>query len=195
MKFLHIINRAVAKKIGIKRYFTGKPCKYGHSCERFVSGQCVICASESLKKYQNDNREKINEYARKRAKKHAAKINAYRDTWAAKNPDKIKAYAKTHKTRHRESINAKNANRRAMIRLAEGSFTPKQIQEKINYQRGRCANCTEKLLGKYHIDHVMPLSKGGSNYITNIEILCPGCNIAKSARLPEEWAKRNGRLL
>jgi hypothetical protein len=31
-----IISRAEAKARGLTRYFTGKPCKYGHIAERYV---------------------------------------------------------------------------------------------------------------------------------------------------------------
>lgn len=42
-----IIKRAAAQASGLKRYFTGKPCKHGHVAERQVSDkQCLDCKRE-----------------------------------------------------------------------------------------------------------------------------------------------------
>jgi hypothetical protein len=47
---LHIIiSRKEAKAQGLKRYFTGKPCKHGHIAERHMEGKCAKCA-ENWKK-------------------------------------------------------------------------------------------------------------------------------------------------
>ena len=36
-------------------------------------------------------------------------------------------------------------------------------------------------------DHVVPLSKGGSNYISNLKTACKACNRSKSSKLLSEW--------
>lgn len=39
-------SRADAKAAGLKRYFTGKPCKHGHVSERLLSDRnCLACAN------------------------------------------------------------------------------------------------------------------------------------------------------
>ncbi len=87
------------------------------------------------------------------------------------------------------------SKRRALKSRAEGSFTTGQIAELHKKQQGRCAWCAKKLGEKFHRDHRIPLSKGGSNRITNIELLCPTCNVRKQAQDPIEWARKNGKLL
>lgn len=43
---------------GLKRYFTGKPCKKGHVAERQVSDSyCVVCAKAQKDSYRRKNRE------------------------------------------------------------------------------------------------------------------------------------------
>jgi 5-methylcytosine-specific restriction endonuclease McrA len=61
-------------------------------------------------------------------------------------------------------------------------------------QRGKCHWCGEKVGRFYHVDHVVPLSKGGSNGPENLVIACAFCNISKHDRLPHEWSGSNGRL-
>jgi len=46
---MQIITRKEAREKGLKRYFTGKPCKRGHVAERYVSHNrpCVVCVWEN----------------------------------------------------------------------------------------------------------------------------------------------------
>jgi len=50
---MQVISRAEAKAKGLKRYFTGKPCKHGHVAERVVvNATCVECERASVRKYR-----------------------------------------------------------------------------------------------------------------------------------------------
>ena len=53
---LPIVTIQEARERGLKRYFTGKPCKYGHVCEKVVVNKsCYECqkvtARKNYKKY------------------------------------------------------------------------------------------------------------------------------------------------
>lgn len=51
-----IIGRAEAKAQGLKRYFTGIPCKVGHGCERVVSNWgCLECRAEGNRQWYKAN--------------------------------------------------------------------------------------------------------------------------------------------
>lgn len=54
-------------------------------------------------------------------------------------------------------------------------------------ERGKCANCNKDLIQELeddvHIDHIIPLSKGGCNDLVNLQILCKNCNLKKSNKL------------
>jgi 5-methylcytosine-specific restriction endonuclease McrA len=46
----------------------------------------------------------------------------------------------------------------------------------------RCNYCGSK--HKLELDHIIPLSRGGSHRLSNLQILCRSCNAKKGARLP-----------
>ena len=51
------------------------------------------------------------------------------------------------------------------------------ILKSFNY---RCADCGKtKDETTLHIDHIIPISRGGSNKLTNLQVLCKDCNLAK----------------
>ena len=51
---MEVISRKEAKARGLKRYFTGKPCKHGHVSERYTgSGACVECNATPERKAYN----------------------------------------------------------------------------------------------------------------------------------------------
>ncbi len=90
---------------------------------------------------------------------------------------------------------AGRARRRALVRQAEGVFTGSDVIRLWHRQRGECATCRVKC-GKrpsdsatYHVDHIMPLARGGSNWPHNLQILCSGCNLSKGAKTPVEFSR------
>jgi hypothetical protein len=45
---MEVVTRSYAKSIGLKRYFTGTPCRVGHVSERLVSNcKCLLCHNAS----------------------------------------------------------------------------------------------------------------------------------------------------
>ena len=99
------------------------------------------------------------------------------------------------------AINAKGTERlharRARLKGAGGFFTADQVDALYATQKGRCAepSCRIKLDGKFHRDHIMPVTLGGAGGIENIQLLCQPCNNRKRAKHPIAWAQENGRLL
>lgn len=56
---------------------------------------------------------------------------------------------------------------------------PVEVQRKVwRRDGGKCAKCGSR--EKLEFDHIIPLSKGGSNTARNIELLCEKCNREKS---------------
>jgi len=88
---------------------------------------------------------------------------------------------------NRAHANTINANRRARVAGAEGTHTVGEW-ENLKQQYGyRCNGCgkTEPEI-KLTRDHIIPIARGGSNYIENIQPLCGKCNCHKHAKMPNE---------
>lgn len=147
-------------------------------------------------RYQ-DNKESFVAYAKQwnlANKEHiAAYLQANKDERAAK----AKQYRQTPEGKAADKSNRNN--RRSRKKNNGGKHTGAQILALFDLQSGKCPYCKSKLSktgsNKYHVDHVMPLSKGGSNDISNIQLLCPKCNLSKSDKLPEQFAVQFGKLL
>ena len=53
----------------------------------------------------------------------------------------------------------------------------------------RCLYCLEPAV---HLDHVVPLAKGGAHAVWNLVPACLNCNMGKRASNPLTWAERHG---
>jgi 5-methylcytosine-specific restriction endonuclease McrA len=125
---------------------------------------CRECSSLIVRDWKKANPEKWQ------------RINA---RWKAGNPEKVKA-----------ADRAKGSMRRAAKRNSEGSYRTTDVMELLESQHGLCAYCGLDL-GAYHIDHILPLSRGGSNGVENIALACSPCNLSKSNKLfLVEWHSR-----
>lgn len=62
MKHLHLVSRANAMRLGMKRYVSGRECPQGHLGERFVGGQCVECQISRNADWQRENKCHVRAY-------------------------------------------------------------------------------------------------------------------------------------
>ncbi len=174
-------SRKDALGLGINRYFTGNPCARGHICERKVHDhECIECGKIKFKKYRIT---------------HSEKRKKYKQQWAKKNRKKIGEYNRRKYRENPEFYNIVGRNRRAIKSKADGRHNAEDIKNIKKLQNNKCAACNKRIKKKYHVDHIYPLSKGGSNWPSNLQILCQFCNISKHAKDPIKWAQENGRLL
>jgi HNH endonuclease/NUMOD3 motif len=77
-----------------------------------------------------------------------------------------------------------NSQRRALVRGAQGSFSMEEwklLKEEYNFTCPACFRSEPEIVLTF--DHVVPLVKGGSNYISNIQPLCRSCNAKKHDKL------------
>lgn len=188
-------------------------------------GPCKACSAVMRAKYRENNKEKNRaiEYAwvannkeRVRANKNAwrlankdkikasgakyyagnrEKVDAANNKWKAENADKVKKAASDRKKAHPEIVRVHNQNRRAR-KAAVGGKLSMDIEAKLfKLQKGKCACCGKSLASGHHLDHITPLSLGGRNEDSNMQLLTPLCNLQKHAKHPVDFMQERGFLL
>jgi hypothetical protein len=74
-------------------------------------------------------------------------------------------------------------NKRPPIRSSVKRAALKQWREMgRECQNPKCDKAGPR--NEFHIDHIHPVSKGGSNKIENLQVLCVKCNLSKGAKMP-----------
>ena len=147
---------------------------------------CKSCSSERNKKNYFLNhkkyREKNNAYNRLMYAANPNIKNAKNKEWAKNNKDKIAVIQKRYRDNHPEAkIN--KANRRRALKQKNGVFAVSQ-KEIRRLRRMPCIYCGAK---SEHIDHVIPLTRGGRHSIGNLVAACARCNISKNNKFIVEW--------
>jgi hypothetical protein len=86
-----IITRKEAKALGLKRYFTGKPCRRGHVSEKSTTARgCIECALFNQRRYRAANRDKRLERRRQLYAANRDKHNEQCRLWKAANLGKVR---------------------------------------------------------------------------------------------------------
>lgn len=135
------------------------------------------------------------EQAKRDYRKHKdARISAMK-VWRSANSAYIAQRAREYRAANPELVRALRWNYKARKRAAPGHHTGRDILRLFGAQRGRCACCGRSILHGYHVDHIVPLVKGGSNWPSNLQLLCKRCNLRKKDKDPFDFARENGRLL
>ena len=181
----------------------------------YYDHQCRACQSAKWKKWYRDNSEaerakskaryaanpeKYREQGRKDYLKHRTRSRKRAAQRRAENLEHVRAQdreiAKRWRANHpfesRESARRRHAKKR-QVRTAP--IAKKQILELFDKQRGRCAICSKKLGKQWHIDHILPLAKGGAHEVLNFQLTCPPCNMSKKAEHPIDYMQKRGFLL
>lgn len=194
--------RAEAKAAGLKRYM-GKPCLYGHSGERYTrSSDCCECRRLEFAAWTAANRKTYNEYARRyyhalpaeelarRRKRFVEK----RNEWEAANPELAKAARKKFRLANMDRWRCYVRNRRARLNGISGWHDHEDVARLRAEQNDQCAHCRIDLCGAGEVDHKTPVSRGGTNWPHNLQLLCMLCNRKKHAKDPVEHARAIGLL-
>jgi hypothetical protein len=147
--------------------------------DRYAKNRITIREQLRVSRLKNIDRyrEKGRESSKLWRKKNPTKYKENLENWIKENPDKYKL------------ITAKGNSKR---RAAEKNNTPdlthnqKLIIETIYLQRIRL----EKRLGiPFHVDHVIPISKGGLHIPSNLQVLPAKLNLKKNSKNSLKWAE------
>lgn len=188
------------KKCNIEK----EDCKFYKRSSGYIYKVCDQCKATSLRDYYGNNKDKFNRDNLKHSKKyyqnHSAKIKLRNKNKRLADPDAAK---KQDAKFYQNNI----IGRRAAVKKWKIS-NPEKARNHCRIRRARKKNAiiefftTEQLIKKYgnncfyclngsfeHLDHYIPLSKGGSHTLENVRPSCQKCNNKKYNKLPTEFVE------
>ena len=196
------MDRKTARSLGLPTYPMERPCKRGHVGERITSsGSCVQCVKQwdaanresrlvkMREKYRTNSefREKLAGWGKRNPELKRESLRK----WQRANPEKR---YKWRNENHERSL-AITRNRRAKQKAVGGIHSEKDIERILAAQKKKCAVCCQRISDRHHVDHIIPIARGGSNHPRNLQILCAPCNQSKGAKDPIDFMQTRGFLM
>lgn len=170
--------------------------EYFYKYKNGLTAACKECRKGESKRHYQENKEKHNQYSREWAIKNKDKRNIILRRYRENNIENVRKSNREWQKKNPEKLVIQLQRRRTRKYNTEGIFTKQDVLDRYASQFGMCFYCGISLENKYHVDHYIPLSKGGNNKPENIVIACPYCNWSKNNKLPEEFMNyliRTGR--
>jgi hypothetical protein len=185
-KTLEMITRQEAKALGLKWYFSGKPCPHGHVAKRSVSNcECRPCVDD------RDRRKRLENpipYRKREKQRRDASLDLYRErcrqSWLRhvekrkegqrkaylRNPSAAKERAKKWQALNPGKLAYQVQRRRAWVKKATPLWLSKAQRREI-IQIFVEASARD---GEWHVDHIVPLrgvNVCGLNVPWNLQII------------------------
>jgi len=130
---------------------------------------------------------------------HKEEIDAYNAAYHIEHLDSLRAYGKEYEKAHKESraeytkehlvehAARQNLRRAVLAGATVGNLAEIKEIYRISKEepRVRCYLCGELIpIGHRHVDHIVPLSKGGKHRPSNLAVACDVCNLSKHTKMP-----------
>ena len=146
--------------------------------------------------YVAANAEHVKARRREYSQANARQINERCKAWYERNREREYAIRREYQRLHPEQYREYRRNQKAARALAPGKHSAADVRAIWARQDKKCAvpDCEHPIAenGKlrFHVDHIIALTNGGTNWPHNLQILCPTHNIQKRASDDIEWAQR-----
>lgn len=152
------------REVKRETYYFYNPNKYSKNsvcikCRKILDKHVTEEERKEYKlKWQRENRSRHNEISRKSYQKH---LNQRR------LETRLREYSRKNKS---------------------GGVVTKDDYYILILSTDKCNICNKNLLtNTFHIDHILPICKGGSNKIENLQLLCQFCNHSKGSKTMVEY--------
>lgn len=123
---------------------------------------------DKMQEWRDANPDKIKEYRAKEYQKHRQAYLDRASAWTKANPALVSQIKRRYKSKRK-------------VWEMTGSFTQDEWDVLCDYYGKKCLSCG-RTDAKLTVDHVVPLSVGGTNSIENIQPLCGSCNSSKGTK-------------
>lgn len=162
---------------------------------------CKLCNSAKTKQYRRDNYDKVRakedewhhnnwdyllNYWSEYRETNREEINQKSRGRYSENREEIIEQTKEYKRRFPGEHNKANRKRKALKYNAPGEGAT--LEELVEEHGSRCYLCL--IVDADSVDHVTPLSRGGTNYKTNLRPVCRTCNSRKHDLTYDEYIER-----
>ncbi len=142
------------------------------------------------KKYYSDNREKRIQNVSEWIKSNRDHCNKRRREYRKTNILNFKEKELEYREKNKPLIRANHAKRRSLKK--QSSLVLTKTQKQIIACFYEQANRLENKIGiKFHIDHIVPLSRGGLHLPTNLQVIPATLNIRKNCHRIFRWSELN----
>lgn len=131
---------------------------------------CVECLRSEKRTYASNNRDRMNRNAVE---------------WRRRNPTKWKEYVSTYRKVNSDKYVGYVQKRRAQ----KAEVSSETIDRSVVFDRdnGTCYLCGSQVdPTDWHMDHIHPISKGGSHTYDNVRVTHPECNLRKGVTLVDD---------
>ena len=185
-------------KCGENKPNTNEYFAFSNKSKGILRPSCKVCdkkhreknkdkMKEYNKNYYENNKDKRKEYGKEYSKNYREnnkdKIKGYLQEYRENNKDKIKEYRENNKDKMKGYVH----KRRALELGNGGSYTKSQWLDTLEYFDYKCAYTGECIKHSCHVEHIVPISKGGTSYIWNLVPSTASANLSKQNRDMEEW--------
>jgi 5-methylcytosine-specific restriction endonuclease McrA len=160
--------------------------------ERYKDGVCKACSRAKNNAWAARNRSTLNARCRQ---------------WNANNAEAKRATNARYREKHQKAVNERRKIKRALDpsieknktakrRAAKGVLPKNIVNTLLIKQQNKCNCCGEFLGNAFHLDHIIPIARGGTNTEDNVQLLLQKCNQQKYTLTMQEFlAKRRNKQL
>ncbi len=160
-------NQSLRGKFGLHSYC--RTCDAANKRKWYLVNKVHVV--EKSKEWNKQNSDRFSKNQHKHKKKYADRYSEYYKQWAETN---------------RENCRLRKHKYYAQLKRQLGEVSPNIIEHLFVDQKGLCFYCNRELQ-EYHLEHMLPISKGGLHDDSNLCISCPTCNLRKHNKTAEEF--------
>ena len=159
----------------------------------FTHNRCISCIVKYNKEWRHANNDKAKAYAKRASKKawekqkndkvYLEKKKLYRQQTREKRIATAKAWNQSNKKRYNLNVSKSKSKRKGLLSDSKMFIVSEKEIKKL--YSGPCVVCGS--IDNITIDHIIPITKGGTHSIGNLQSMCRSCNSTKNNRFMSQF--------